>query len=105
MQTDSASTLVGLSAPTFQAYFNAINNAELLEGGTNFLIFPKTEVERLGNMTFTIGGQDFLFPPAAQVFPTEIAAAILGAGFANSGRMFKGSLREGGTAKLMLCLV
>ena len=65
---------------------NAIDNAQLLEGGTNFLYFPKDQVERLGNMTFTIGGQDFLFPPAAQVFPNEIAAAILGQGFVNAGR-------------------
>ena len=49
------------------------------------MVIPLSEVARAGNMTFTIGGEDYIFPSYAQVFPNEIAAAFLGGNPAADG--------------------
>ena len=81
---DSGTTLVGLSAPTFAAY-RAQFPGSAIRQPSGLMVIPLSEVARAGNMTFTIGGEDYIFPSYAQVFPNEIAAAFLGGNPAADG--------------------
>ena len=42
------------------------------------VLVPFDQVPRMGNMTFTIGGNDYIFTPSAQLFPPEISTLLLG---------------------------
>ena len=81
---DSGTTLVGLSAPTFAAY-RAQFPGSAIRQPSGLMTIPLSEVARAGNMTFTIGGEDYIFPSYAQIFPNEIAAAFLGGNPAADG--------------------
>lgn len=76
-QLDIGATLVGLPIGVFNSYF------ELLPGyrvnpNNGLVLVPFDQVPRMGNMTFRIAGDDYVFTPSAQLFPPEISTLLLG---------------------------
>ncbi|KAK9900814.1 acid protease [Cystobasidium minutum MCA 4210] len=74
---DIGATLVGLPIGVFNSYF------ELLPGyrvnpNNGLVLVPFDQVPRMGNMTFRIAGDDYVFTPSAQLFPPEISTLLLG---------------------------
>jgi hypothetical protein len=75
LQVDTASTFFALPQAVYDAYRASLPGSRISSG---FLLLPPSQVERLGNMTFTIGGNDFVFTPSAQLFPRDVQEKLTG---------------------------
>lgn len=77
LQLDIGATLVGLPISVFNSYFNLLPGYRV-NPNNGLVLVPFDQVPRMGNMTFRIAGQEYVFTPSAQLFPPEISTLLLG---------------------------
>lgn len=71
-QIDSGATLVALPQTVFNEYVASFPGS-YVDTQTSLLLIPAEQVPRIGNMTFTLGEEQYVFTPSAQLLPSEIS--------------------------------
>jgi len=69
---DSGATLVAIPETAYATYVANLPGT-YQDPNTGLTLIPAAQVPRIGNMTFTIGGEDYIFTPSAQLIPSEIS--------------------------------